>query len=362
MKKATLITVAFLILAAALILFAKKKKDEWIEEKRFQMATVTKIVIPRTNESASALAEAFAAIDEVERAASRFIPESEINKLSDGRWHKLSPVLLPMWEKAKELYELSGGRFDPTAGKLISLWGFGPEGIKKEPTAEEIEEALRYTGLDKVETSNGFIRLPFGMRLDLNSLAAGYAADRAAAVLKKRGFKKFLVDAGGEIVCASDGKKIWEIGIKDPEKDSSGYMVLLWNGAVSTSGSYANFYKSGSNSFTHIVDARTGKAAKTALLSVTTAAGDGITADGWSTMLFCLPTEEGKALAEKYEEPAALFLEKSPDLKEGELRVKSFRGKIGSHFSWKDDGRLKTTRTGRWYGQWDLLEINAGRE
>lgn len=361
MKKATLITVAFLLLAAAAIFFANRKRSEWIEEKRFQMATVTKIVIPRTKNSGAILQEAFAAIDEVERAASRFIPESEINSLNDGQWHKLSPVLLPMWEKAKELYELSEGRFDPTAGKLISLWGFGPEGVKKEPTAEEIEEALRLTGLDKVETSNDFIRLPEGMRLDLNSLAAGYAADRAAAVLKKHGLTKFLVDAGGEIVCASDGKKIWEIGVKDPEKDSSGYMVLLRNGAVSTSGSYANFYKIGSNSFTHIVDAQTGKAAKTALLSVTTAAGDGITADGWSTMLFCLPTEEGKALAEKYEEPAALFLEKSPDLKEGELRVKSFRGKIGSHFSWKDDGRLKITRTGQWYGQWVLLEIN-GRE
>ena len=179
MKKATLITVAFLLLAAATIFFANRKRSEWIEEKRFQMATVTKIVIPRTKNSGAILQEAFAAIDEVERAASRFIPESEINSLNDGQWHKLSPVLLPMWEKAKELYELSDGRFDPTAGKLISLWGFGPEGVKIEPTAEEIEEALRLTGLDKVETSNDFIRLPEGMRLDLNSLAAGYAADRA---------------------------------------------------------------------------------------------------------------------------------------------------------------------------------------
>ena len=319
MKKATLITVAFLLLAAAVIFFANRKRGEWIEEKRFQMATVTKIVIPRTKNSAAVLQEAFAAIDEVERAASRFIPESEINSLNDGQWHKLSPVLPPMWEKARELYELSGGRFDPTAGKLISLWGFGPEGIKKEPTAEEIEEALRLTGLDKVETSNDFIRLPEGMRLDLNSLAAGCAADRAAAVLKKHGLTKFLVDAGGEIVCASSGKKIWDVGIKDPESENETSVISLYNGAVSTSGSYANFYKSGSNSVTHIVDARTGKAAKTSLLSVSVAARDGIAADGLSTMLFCLPPEEGK----KFPATAAMFIEE-----------------VG--------GKLKTTKTGEW--------------
>ena len=95
-------------------------------------------------------------------------------------------------------------------------------------------------------------------------------------------------------------------------------MISLYNGAVSTSGSYANFYKSGSNSVTHIVDARTGKAAKTSLLSVSVVARDGIAADGLSTMLFCLPPEEGKKF------PAnAMFIEE-----------------VG--------GKLKTTKTGEW--------------
>lgn len=321
MKKATIITVAFLLAAAATIFFANRKKSEWIEEKRFQMATVTKIILPNVRGSRAALRDAFAAIDEVERAASRFIPDSEINKLSDGKWHKLSPVLLPMWQKAEYFYVLSGGSFDPTAGNLISLWGFGPEGVKKEPTEEELAEALRLTGLNKVETSNDFIRLPLGMSLDLNSLAAGYAADHAAQVLWKHGISDFLVDAGGEIVCSSKGKKIWDIGIKDPEGENETTVISISNGAVSTSGSYANFFKSGSNSFTHIVDAKTGKAAKTSLLSVSVVARDGITADGLSTMLFCLPPEAGKAWAagflNAYPQFSAMFIEEA----EGKLRV-----------------------------------------
>ena len=335
MKKATIITVAFLLAAAATIFFANRKKSEWIEEKRFQMATVTKIVIPNVRGSRAALQEAFAAIDEVERAASRFIPDSEINKLSDGKWHKLSPVLLPMWQKAEYFYVLSGGRFDPTAGKLISLWGFGPEGAKREPTEEELAEALRLTGLNKVETSNDFIRLPLGMSLDLNSLAAGYAADRAAQVLWKNGISDFLVDAGGEIVCSSKGKKIWDIGIKDPEGENETTVISIGNGAVSTSGSYANFFKSGSNSFTHIVDAKTGKAAKTSLLSVSVVVRDGITADGLSTMLFCLPPEGGKAWAEgflsAYPKFSAMFIEEEG----GKLKVT------------KDEAWLKLEKAGK---------------
>ena len=65
MKKATIITVAFLLAAAATIFFANRKKSEWIEEKRFQMATVTKIILPNVRGSRAALRDAFAAIDEV---------------------------------------------------------------------------------------------------------------------------------------------------------------------------------------------------------------------------------------------------------------------------------------------------------
>jgi thiamine biosynthesis lipoprotein len=317
MKKATLITVAFLLLAAATIFFANRKRGEWIEEKRFQMATVTKIVIPNVRGSRAALRDAFAAIDEVERMASRFIPDSEINEVNKGGWHKLSPLFLPMWKEADKLYKLSEGRFDVTAGRLVSLWGFGPEGREKTPTEEEIQEALKYTGFDKVILSNDHVYLPPGMQVDFNSLAAGYAADKAADALMDHGFTDYLVDAGGEIVCSSVHGHVWKIGVKDPESEEETAVLPLELGAVSTSGSYANFYKSGSNSFTHIVDAKTGKAAKTSLLSVSVNTSTGLKADGMSTLLFVLPPEEAKKLVGGEGGLPAMFIEEE----EGRLKV-----------------------------------------
>lgn len=331
MKKATIITVAFLLAAAATIFFANRKKSEWIEEKRFQMATVTKIVIPNVRGSRAALQEAFAAIDEVERAVSRFIPDSEINEVNKGGWHKLSSLFLPMWKEAEVLYKMSQGRFDVTAGRLISLWGFGPEGRMKTPTEEEIQEALKYTGFDKIILSNDYVYLPPGMQVDFNSLAAGYAADKAAEVLMQHGFPDYLVDAGGEIVFSSVHGPIWKIGIKDPESEGETTVLPLEIGAVSTSGSYANFYKSGSNAFTHIVDAKTGKAAKTSLLSVSVEAPTGIEADGMSTLLFILPPEEGKKLVGGEGGLPAMFIEEE----DGKLKVT------------KDEAWLRLEKTGK---------------
>ncbi|MBR5902398.1 FAD:protein FMN transferase [bacterium] len=313
MKKATIITVAFFILAAAAVIVFAPKKERFVSEKRFQMATWTMITLPEGKDNARAFKEAFEAIDEVERAFSRFIPDSEINLLnkSAGKdWRRLSPLFLPAWEKAEELYKLSRGRFDVTAGQLISLWGFGPEGKRKTPSEEEIKKALAVTGFDKLMRSNDWIMLPEGMKLDLNALAAGYAADRAASVLRQLGYDVFLVDAGGEIV-ASGKDHSWAIGIRDPlGKDAAAIYesLKLQNFAVSTSGSYSNNLKEGEVRFTHIVDPVSGGTFMNSLLSVSVTASDAMTADGFSTLLFCLPPEEGLKLAEETEGIEALFL------------------------------------------------------
>ena len=312
MKKATVISVAFFILAAAAVFVFAPGKKRFISEKRFQMATFTMITLPEGKDSPKALKEAFGAIDEVERAFSRFMADSEINHLNDSDgagFVRLSPLFLPAWEKAEELYRLSGGRFDPTAGQLISLWGFGPEGKRKTPSEEEIKNALAVTGFDKIERSNDWVKLPAGMKLDFNALAAGYAADRAARVLRNLGVEVFLVDAGGEIV-ASGKDHPWTIGIRDPLKEESHLYesVALRERAISTSGSYANNYREGQGRYTHIVDPIKGGTFMNSLLSVSVTAPDALTADGFSTLLFCLPPEEGLDLAEKTEGIEALFL------------------------------------------------------
>ncbi len=75
----------------------------------------------------------------------------------------------------------------------------------------------------KQDTGGFFdIRKPDGSR-DPSGLGKGWAIWNAAGILRERGFKKFYVDAGGDIQTGgvNGGGEPWSIGIKNPLKKSA---------------------------------------------------------------------------------------------------------------------------------------------
>ena len=61
------------------------------------------------------------------QSLSTYIPNSEISLLNKGDTISYqSAYLLPILEVSKEIYEKSGGAYDPTIGPLVNAWGFGP--------------------------------------------------------------------------------------------------------------------------------------------------------------------------------------------------------------------------------------------
>ena len=57
--------------------------------------------------------------------------------------------------------------------------------------------------------------------MDFSGIAKGYITDEAAAYSKKRGWKNFLVDSGGDIYAAGQNhrRERWRIAIEGvPEK------------------------------------------------------------------------------------------------------------------------------------------------
>ncbi len=75
-------------------------------------------------------------------------------------------------------------------------------------------------------------------------------------------------------------------------------VIALKEGSISTSGSYRNFHKSGSNVYMHIGEPRSGRPLQSETVSVTTWAPDCTSADAWSTALFTLPASNALALAQ----------------------------------------------------------------
>jgi thiamine biosynthesis lipoprotein len=114
--------------------------------------------------------------------------------------------LLDILERARYYAELSGGAFDPTVGPLVRLWDVGGENPRL-PGAGEIQEALdlvdwRDLLIDR-ESGTAFLRRR-GQALDLGAIAKGYAADRAAALLRALGKRRAIIDLGGNILAMGE--------------------------------------------------------------------------------------------------------------------------------------------------------------
>jgi thiamine biosynthesis lipoprotein len=109
----------------------------------------------------------------------------------------------------------------------------------------ERSEEMRLIFTLSEETKNqtrGFfdIKTPTG-NYDPSGIVKGWAIWNAAQLIKKRGFKDFYVDAGGDVQPHgknSEGKQ-WAIGIKNPYNEVENIKVVyVQNEGVATSGTY----------------------------------------------------------------------------------------------------------------------------
>jgi thiamine biosynthesis lipoprotein len=162
------------------------------------------------------------------------------------------------------------------ADSEISRWGRGALRLAEaHPLVREVLdrcEALRRA------TGGAFdIRCRRGAPPDPSGLVKGWAVERAAALLTRRGARDFCLDAGGDVVVRGGP---WRVGIRHPrERDRLAAVLALRDGAVATSGAYERG--------AHILDPRSGRPARGAL-SVTIAGPDLGLADAYATAAFAL--------------------------------------------------------------------------
>jgi len=307
----------FFLLAAVPLFSACGRLHKFVEE-RLQMSTIVQIQVLAPARDATrvrtAMRDAFAAIDAVEQELSWFRTNNDLARIRSAQPGEIISVTSWTWHAlilARDIHKKTDGIYDVCAGPLIRAWGFGPGKTNRVPDDAELAAARARSGMDKL------ILLPHlhavsttvaGVEVDLSSLAAGFAVDRAAETLLSHGMSNFLVNGGGEIRVASSGHKIWRVGIQVPDENAPDDLYLrdrviaLRHGAVSTSGSYRNFHLAGTNRFIHIINPRSGLPLHTSTISVTTWADTCTRADAWSTALFALNISQALARAEA--EPA----------------------------------------------------------
>jgi FAD:protein FMN transferase len=186
------------------------------------------------------------------------------------------------------------GAFDPTVGPLVQLWGF----LWKEhrfPASNEIAAARARVGyhLVKLDSREHTIRfLTNGVSLDLNAIAKGYAVDCAIERLRSHGISNAMVRAGGDlrVIGSPPGETAWTVQLEDPAKSGKRRSIKLRDQALSTSGSYENFFIRDGRRYSHLLDPRTGWPVE-GIASCSVIGRTCTESDAWSTALFVLGPE-----------------------------------------------------------------------
>jgi thiamine biosynthesis lipoprotein len=225
------------------------------------------------------------------------------------------PYFLPPLVKSKEVFEGSGGAYDPTVMPLVNAWGFGPKKVIR-PDTSEVLRVREFVGFNKLSFNNDSIwKYDPHVQLDFSAIGQGYGADVIADFLKFKSIGNFFVELGGEGVAWGKNLKadrVWEIGILDPNSDyveqKFAAYATLRNKAFTTSGNYFNYREVDGKKYSHTIDPVSGFPVEHALLSATVFAEDCATADAWATAFMSMGHEKGIEKLKDHPELEVFFI------------------------------------------------------
>ncbi len=197
-----------------------------------------------------------------------------------------SPMVIELFNKAKNIYEISNGTFDLTVAPLSRLWGFR-SGQHEVPGKEKIEAILPLIDMRQVSLERHQLVVPPGVELDWGGIAKGYGIGLAYQSLKDSGISGGFLNAGGDLYCwgLNPEGKPWRIGIKHPRKSGFLGILFLTDSAAATTGDYQRFFIKDGIRYHHVFDPRNGYPAR-GKQSVTVIGPDPTLCDALSTALF----------------------------------------------------------------------------
>jgi thiamine biosynthesis lipoprotein len=215
------------------------------------------------------LKPALSAVTRAESALSLWSAESALSQLNaTGTLKNPPPALLACLEKSRELFEATGGLFDPSIHTFLS-WARSEYEKKRTPSGEEIARQLKLIDFSRVDFSPAKVTLPPGMSLTLNAIAQGYLTDLFADHFSA---SSALINFGEYRVL---GDRSWPIEVK-------GKTHNLTRALAVSSGSGSRL--SATSAANHLIDPKTGKSPPPEKV-IAVEADEAWLADGLSTVV-----------------------------------------------------------------------------
>ena len=308
-----------------LVLFLIFKKEDLPETQIFKgniMGTSYNITLQSDVSGEEAHFKAYNILQKVNQEMSTYIDDSlisKVNKADIGKWVKVSQDFLDVLSFATALCKDTRGIYDISIGKLVNLWGFGPDSVDKEPSAEELSYFSSQVGCNSIETdpTNLSIKKAKDVELDFSSIAKGFALDKVYEFLIKQSYlNSFFIEIGGEIRSTSlkSNDQPWKAGIINPIQQEKLIYTFLSSDfntfALATSGDYRNIRIFNERELSHTLDTLSGIPTNLAKKSVSVVAENAMKADALATTLNAMTLEQAINYANQ-KQIKALFITES---------------------------------------------------
>ena len=238
-------------------------------------------------------------------------PVMDVNNAAGDHPVAVPDELFALIQRSLELSELTGGGFDITFAGAGKLWNWRDPNptVPDDATVAAVLLNVGWRGVQLDPAKRTVFLTKRGMRIGLDGIAPGYAADVAMKRIQALGIRDAMIDMSGDVLVAGlrDGKP-WKVGVQHPRRAGEFLAVLpVTNRAVSTSGDYERFFIKDGRRYCHIIDPHTGRPAELCQ-SVTILAPTLATADALTKGVFILGPAKGIEFVETQRDVEAIVV------------------------------------------------------
>lgn len=205
-------------------------------------------------------------VERLERAASRFRPDSELSMANDwaGRWVPASPLLVELVEVAIAAAAASDGLVNPCLGRQVDAAGYRTWSASE--VLVGVVQPDRSVELDpdawqRLEVGPDRLRVPAGTQLDLGATAKAWLADELAERLVEQTGLDVVANMGGDLRAL--GVEPWVVGVEHATPGGPPSALAVRDAGLATSGVGHRRWRTPAGPAHHLIDPRTGASAQT---------------------------------------------------------------------------------------------------
>lgn len=274
------------------------------------------------------------------------------NMAEADSWVQIDYTTYRVLSKAIEIYEFTGGYYNPAVWYCVDLYGFTTRvedsdeaAYWRDPVTNEKGNLLYYPlpeekyvtafktlaeGFADVEvkSENGKYYaykpahvvevdgITYSLRLDLGGIGKGWAVGEISDLMDEFGYKHgYLSFASSSMALKEHETAInYTLQARDPRSESNGglFRIPVKNCELSTSGDYEKYYEIDGTRYCHIINPMTGRPIETGVASVTIVGGSAAEDDALTTAISAMGKEKAvefiNANEEYFEGKTIVFL------------------------------------------------------